>query len=142
MSLLALPTACGALGRRFKPATLVALALTCSSQLGSSAWAQGLNWMNIGRQTPMSQFVDEDVDLFIESGNATLRDGVDGEENVWENPDSGNSGSITAVRTYTRDSQRCREMLIENRSRSYLARSTHHFCENDDGTWSWAAPAR
>jgi surface antigen len=104
--------------------------------------AQGLNWMNIGRQTPMSQFNDKDVDLFIETGNAALRDGADGVGHTWENSESGNSGSITAARSYTQDGQSCREMLIENQSRRYFARSTHHFCENDDGTWNWVPPPR
>lgn len=127
--------------RRLRVGVLI-LALISGSSFFASAVAQGLNWVNIARQSPISQFTDEDVDLFVETGTSALEEGRDGEQKAWVNPATGNSGSITAARSFERDGLHCREVVIENRSRSFYAKSTHNFCRKEEETWRWVPPER
>jgi surface antigen len=59
-----------------------------------------------------------------------------GESSAWQNPDSGNSGSITPTRTYQQPSgQYCREyeqdiVVDGNREKTYGTA-----CRNRDGSW-------
>ena len=112
----------------------------CGLCLAMPTVAQAINWMNVGRQSPMSQFDQDDVELFIETGTSALNEAADGTRMAWENKDTGHSGSITPVRSYTRDGEQCRIMTLENQSRSFFARSTHHFCKGEEGVWKWAQP--
>ncbi|MGE0252084.1 MAG: RT0821/Lpp0805 family surface protein [Dongiaceae bacterium] len=53
----------------------------------------------------------------------------------WRNPDSGNSGSVTPIRTYNTDGQVCREytQTIQVGGRSEQAYGTA--CRDDSGDW-------
>lgn len=58
-----------------------------------------------------------------------------GEARSWSNPDSGNRGQITPVRTYQRDGRDCRDFTqtIYVDGRAETGRGTA--CRASDGTW-------
>jgi len=63
-----------------------------------------------------------------------------GETTEWINPDSGNSGSFTPIKTYTASSgANCREfettILIEGKTETAIGRA----CRQNDGTWKIAS---
>ena len=88
----------------------------------------------------MSEFSDEDVDLFLQNGRAALEDAADGESRSWQNEKTGHSGTIKVLKTGTQDGQHCRLVQIENQSKNYFNRSMLNFCQQPDGTWQWIKP--
>lgn len=58
-----------------------------------------------------------------------------GQARSWSNPDTGNRGEITPVRTYTRDGRNCRDFTqtIYVDGRAETGRGTA--CRAADGTW-------
>ena len=65
-----------------------------------------------------------------------LENNASGEQNVWNNPDSGKSGTVTPTRTYqTNDGRYCREfqqtVTVGGREESAYGRA----CRQPDGSW-------
>ena len=66
----------------------------------------------------------------------SLEYGKTGTTSTWSNPDSGNSGTVTPVRTYqTADDQPCREytstVVIDGQTEEAVGTA----CREPDGTW-------
>jgi surface antigen len=64
-----------------------------------------------------------------------LEHGADGTESRWENPQTGNTGSITPLNTTEGENGVCREARIVNRSRNASGDATYLFCRQADGNW-------
>ena len=64
-----------------------------------------------------------------------LEHGADGTETRWENPQTGNSGSITPLSTSDDEEEICREARIVNHSGSASGDATYRFCRQADGSW-------
>ena len=58
-----------------------------------------------------------------------------GQASAWQNPDSGNFGSITPTRTYETDGRYCREYQQEITVGGELEKSYGTACRQPDGTW-------
>ena len=102
--------------------------LTLSIAQASSPWS----WL---KDTPASRFTEQDWALMRAAHAEALEYGADGSETRWENPESGNTGSITPLTTTEGENGTCREARIVNRSGPASGDSTHRFCRQADGAW-------
>lgn len=100
---------------------------------------------NIGffKEAPLTRFRGPDLEMFQKNLNAALEQNADGDVRGWQNPDTGSSGEIELVRTFTRDSKRCRTVRISNRTRGYAeAKTDAAFCRETDGQWKALPPSK
>jgi len=68
--------------------------------------------------------------------NDTLEYGKPGEQATWSNPDSGNSGTVTADEPYTNDDgQGCRQFETTVNVEGDARTVTGTACRNADGAW-------
>lgn len=79
---------------------------------------------------------DSDVELAVETMQLGLETGSDGALARWENPDTGNSGSVRPTRTYqTEGGYFCRDfeefLNVDGNTATYDS----HACRADDGVW-------
>lgn len=66
----------------------------------------------------------------------TLEYGNPGEQATWSNPDSGNSGSVSADETYTNDDgEGCRQFETTVNVEGDTRTATGTACRNDNGEW-------
>ena len=101
--------------------------------------AQGIGSLTsalIGRH--IAQRLNEgDLDLFDETVDESMEDNATGESSTWDNPDSGNAGSITPTSdSYeTVENTQCREfestIVVEGEVETANGRA----CRQDDGSW-------
>lgn len=64
-----------------------------------------------------------------------LEHGADGIESRWENPETGNNGSITPLNTTDDRNGVCRQAHIVNHSGNTTGDATYRFCRQADGSW-------
>ena len=68
--------------------------------------------------------------------NRTLESAPTGQASSWRNPDSGNSGTVTPTRTYTRESGLpCREFRMIGNVGSQSQELVGTACRQGDGSW-------
>lgn len=79
---------------------------------------------------------DRDKQLAAQAAAQAFESNRSGQASVWNNPDSGNSGSITPTRTYQQNGQYCREykQTIVVGGEPETAYGTA--CRQPDGTWA------
>ena len=94
-----------------------------------------VNWMFL-EDSPAAYFTDEDWRLISVLGEGALEQQQDGEMGEWENPESGNSGSITPVKSYkAADGQSCRKLKVVERAKGMVEETTVDLCKLDNGEW-------
>ena len=73
-----------------------------------------------------------------QAAQSSLESSTTGTATTWQNPDSGNYGTITPTNTYPRGNSYCRDftqtIYVEGRSET----ATGTACRNPDGSWSIA----
>jgi surface antigen len=106
----------------------LAAAVGLSSAQATSPWS----WL---KDTPASRFTEQDWALMRAAHAEALEHGADGTETRWENPQSGNTGSITPLNTTEGENGVCREARIVNRAGNASGDSTYVFCRQGDGSW-------
>jgi surface antigen len=79
---------------------------------------------------------NKDKEMAAQASQKALESGQSGKAVAWKNPDTGNSGSLTPVRTYQAASgQYCREytqtVTIDNRPQQSYGTA----CRQPDGSW-------
>lgn len=86
------------------------------------------------------QITEKDLELMVGAGDRAVESGRVDRERRWENPDSGNSGSITIVRYFELQGAECVEarVRINNRRREIQDR-LNEFCRDADGKWTLAS---
>jgi len=102
----------------------------------SVAFAQS-GWVPAMSRTPITQFNDDDIDLFAQAGQKALAEAPDGGSESWKNESTGHHGTITVLSSLEIDGMPCRRVEIENQSRSYFNRSQTVWCQHADGDWLW-----
>lgn len=113
-------------------AAVFALAAICGLAGGA---AEARMILQIFSYFPMQDFEGEDTELFL----AAVRQAVerpDGSTVKWSNPDTGNHGTVTPLRSGERDGRPCRLLEIENitgRGRTNTLR--YLFCRQPGGSW-------
>jgi surface antigen len=111
---------------RILTVTIVTLQLAACASLsaGDPALYQGL--------------ADSDVNLASRLMQTTLESTPDGTTQRWTNPQTGNSGEITPLRTYV--SERgyfCRDYREELALAGDSGRFYHTACRDDSARWAW-----
>lgn len=88
-------------------------------------------------QAPIRFFDDEDMKRMSDAADKALAEAKDGEEVQWSNDQTGSSGTITPVRSFTRQDKDCRRLKVVNLARQATrgsSTSNLDFC-SVDGTW-------
>lgn len=87
----------------------------------------------------IAQFREADMELFLDTMNASLDGLPDGETRSWENPDTKAQGSIGALRAFEREGQTCRQMRVENNARGRRGVGKWTYCRAPGGRWELQA---
>lgn len=89
------------------------------------------------------QITEKDLELMVDAGNRAFEGGKVDRERRWENPNSGNSGSITIVRYFEHRGLECIEARVRiSNPRRELQDKLNEFCRNADGRWTLASEVR
>lgn len=86
------------------------------------------------------QLTEKDLEMMVEVGNRAYQSNRIGKEYRWQNPDSGNSGSITLVRKYQLQGIECVETRITlSNKRKPLMDEINDYCLDAEGKWGLAS---
>lgn len=99
----------------------------------------GAVWNGL-KDSPISKFTEQDMTYFEAARTEALEKRADGESVSWANPETGNSGTVTPIRTYERAGSRCRVLEIVNRAGKQRGESRFNFCEQTNGEWKVVSP--
>lgn len=113
-----------------------AAALFALSTIAAPALVHGLD-LTFLDQAPIRFFNDADLKLLSESADKALDDAKDGEAVAWSNEQTGNSGTLTPTRSFTRDGRDCRRLEVVSMARKATrgsATSRVDFCKVE-GAW-------
>jgi surface antigen len=105
---------------------LCSLYAVSANAVGAWTWAT---------ESAMSNFNEKDFELLREAGLAALENQDDQTEVEWNNPDTGNFGSVTTLGTRQIDNQTCRDTLLKNNTRTIQGTVRYLLCRQPDGTW-------
>jgi surface antigen len=67
-----------------------------------------------------------------------LRNAKDGESRPWSNPQTGNSGVITILRSYKRGNLPCRDTKVDSQLKERNISYVLPVCQVADGSWKFA----
>jgi surface antigen len=96
------------------------------------AHAFNLRWLE---DTPVQSFNDEDWRLLQQTVEQALNRSNKGDRLTWQNPESGNSGSVTNIGPADQDGRSCIRLGIHNETEKLSGSSVARFCRQDDGSW-------
>lgn len=94
------------------------------------------------KDTPISEFSEEDLSLFGKAHSEALEDRADGDTVSWKNPDTGASGTITPLKTDRIDGRECRLLRIINSAGGRTGDSRFWYCKQPDGLWKIVSPEK
>jgi hypothetical protein len=100
---------------------------------------------NLGqlRDAPSAKFTPQDFELFWAAIDEVSASKKVGTVKTWENPATGNGGSLKLLSAFTStDGRDCRRLRVDNHSKSLKGASTQSVCAHRDGTWLLDADAR
>src|SRR3954471_758041 len=112
-----------------------ALALVAFTLLSSSAEAQLLFGSRLGQ----AYYQGDDTKIVMRVGADMMRDAADGESRPWSNPQTGNSGTITVLRSYKRGNLPCRDAEVNSKLKDRSVVYVLPVCQIADGSWKIAA---
>lgn len=119
---------------RFKNIATAALLAFAAAGAPFAVQALDLTFLD---QAPIRFFNDEDTKLMSDTTDKALDEAKDGEEVRWSNDQTGSSGTITPVRSFTRQGKDCRRLRVVNlasKATRGSATSNVDFCKVE-GTW-------
>lgn len=91
------------------------------------------------RSDVRDKLTQEDVELMGEAGDRLAKSRALNKPEHWNNPSSGNRGSITLTRRYRQDDLECVEARITfNLADQTSSNELERFCRNEDGKWTLA----
>lgn len=106
--------------------------------LAAPAGAFNLGYL---RESPLSNFTDEELQTFLDTLRTSLNNGQDGDVVTWGDSESPRaaSGSIKILKTEDRgDGTTCRDVHIENRAGGRFGGGVYRLCRDDGGEWKVA----
>ena len=112
-----------------------ALALVAFALLTTSAEAQLLFGSRLGE----AHYQGDDTKIIMRVGADMLRNAPDGESRPWSNPQTGNSGTITILRSYNRGNLPCRDAQVNSKLKERNVVYVLPVCQVADGSWKIAA---
>lgn len=82
------------------------------------------------------QLTEKDIELLAKTSDRAIQSDKLKKEWRWENPASGNSGSITVVRDFERQGLQCAEARIRiSNKRKEILDMLDEFCKNEENKW-------
>lgn len=95
----------------------------------SPVYASNFNFLH--QATPISDFNEQDLEMFKQALRTALNEKKDGERLAWKNEKTGSSGLVNPLLTLE---DKCRNARIINKSKNNIAESRYKFCKKD-GKW-------
>jgi surface antigen len=117
-------------------AALLLVAAPCGAATGGG---------NIGflKDAPITRFKGTDLKMFQSNLADALEQNADGSTRRWTNTETGSSGEIEVINSFTEGDQRCRRARITNRAQGYAeARTDAAFCKDAHGQWKAFIPKK
>lgn len=111
---------------------VLGLAVTCLLLGLGAAHAQNIRFLEY---SPIRYFTDQDWGMARAAAKQALEADEEGAPVTWSNPETGNSGSSTALEGLEREGRQCRRLKIENLARGLSGQSAYLFCRQSDGEW-------
>jgi surface antigen len=112
-----------------KPRGRIAALLACSLPAAAA---------NIGKDIPLGNFDDRDMQMFQQALDNALDKGADGTIVTWANPDSKAAGEVKPLKTFERAGAPCRVANIANHAKGRSSNGPFTFCKAADGKWTLA----
>ncbi len=100
--------------------------------------APAANWSFL-QDTAVSQFSEQDWELFSKAGHEALDEAPDGETRGWNNPESGAFGTIQPLSSYQYLGMECRSTEFFNSVRNASGTSRFDLCKQED-SWKLVSP--
>lgn len=92
------------------------------------------NWGFL-KDTPISNFTKEDMQLFTDTLKSGLDHAADGAKVSWSNTETGAGGTLTFLATREQPDTVCRQVQIANKAKGRQGNVIHIFCRNSAGEW-------
>ncbi|HEX4389526.1 MAG TPA: RT0821/Lpp0805 family surface protein [Steroidobacteraceae bacterium] len=109
--------------------------------LGALPAADALAQGNLGflKNTPYAYFRGDDSKLMRAAAMGVLKDAKPGNTQSWQNPATGNSGTITLDKMFTgTNGEPCGVLIVASKTRQVSGDSTMTACQRADGQWALA----
>ena len=91
----------------------------------------------------LPELTRQDIELINNKARVEMGDKPEGTILEWDNPKSGNSGSVTLLKRFSAEGRECRALRhVFNVVRAESFRYKVTICLQPDGTWKWRAPPR
>jgi surface antigen len=87
------------------------------------------------KHSPARHFTKQDWEIAKTATKDILENHKFGESVIWDNPDSGSSGSLKITKAGKSSGQVCKKVQITNRAKGQEHTSSHMFCKQPDGKW-------
>ena len=86
------------------------------------------------------QLTEEDLELLLDAGNQAVASNRPDREYLWENPNTGNSGSVAIIRYFELQGNRCVDARVRiNNRRKEIFDKLNEFCRNAEDQWVLAS---
>ncbi|EWY36344.1 hypothetical protein N825_28790 [Skermanella stibiiresistens SB22] len=112
-----------------------ALASVAFMLVTSSADAQLLFGSRLGQ----AHYQGDDTKIIMQIGADMMRNAADGESRPWSNPQTGNSGTITVLRSYKHSNMPCRDAEVNSKLKDRNVVYVLPLCQIAEGSWKIAA---
>lgn len=118
--------------RGFQSTVLALLVIAlCSTALARQRGGQ-MGWL---AETPVSRFNDEDKRLLNDAAKAVV-DGAPGNSRSWENPKTGNHGTLTLLVSFNgSDGRPCHQVRVQNHAQGLSGDSKVTICKDPKRGW-------
>lgn len=91
----------------------------------------------------LPELTAQDTEIIKRKARVELSDKPEGTILEWDNPKSGNSGTVTLLKRFSIDGRECRVLRhVLNMVRAESFRYKVTICLQPDGTWKWRSPPR
>ncbi len=97
--------------------------------------AQGFN-LGFLQDSPASYLKDEDIEMFLDAAQQALASERDGVDIWWDNPKTGNNGSVTPIRSFQQDGRPCKRLRVATFAGERSGTSEFTFCQAAEGGWA------
>lgn len=92
--------------------------------------------LSLNQDTALTSLTDGDWAILKAKARTVLKTSFDGENDVWKNPETGNSGVIKVLSTETKNDTLCRNTQFINTANYLTSITTVLLCQTEDGKWS------
>ena len=92
--------------------------------------------LSLTEESALTSLTASDWLILKAKARSVLKTSFDGENHVWENADTGNSGVIKVLSTETKNNTLCRNTQFINTANYLTSITTVMLCQTDDDKWS------